>query len=201
MELCKSLKNSPYDYQKIVSLVSECSDPNFFDEDGCTPLYYSVQCHYSRPEWFDEIFFLLLNKGAKVNITCGFCQNSPLKEVIYINNYLIFSTLLKLDIDIEQRDRIGWTVLHTAVMKNNYMMVKDLISAGANVKSKSTRGRTVLDILNYTDQRDEKMKKLISKAFAQMTAQPKFYVLTRFLQQRHCGILVGTRICNMMGEI
>ena len=58
----------------------------------------------------------------------------------------ILNILVEKGVDINAKDKSGWTPLHTAVANKNYALVKALISSGADINVKDKDSQTPLHI-------------------------------------------------------
>jgi hypothetical protein len=65
-------------------------------------------------------------------------------------------------VDVNSKNRLGWTLLHTAIRNRRTEIIKMLIDKGADVNAKDNRGRTPLHFAVETGQKDI-VEQLIAK--------------------------------------
>ena len=63
-------------------------------------------------------------------------------------------TLISEGADISSKNRMGWTLLHTAIRNKQTEIVTFLIEKGADIKAKDNRGRTTLHFAVESGQKD-----------------------------------------------
>lgn len=114
---------------------------DFRDRSGCSPLYIAVE------KLSDEIVELLLNSGADPNYLSQ--KESPLYNYVFRwsakkstndETVSIAKKLIEAGADIQHKTRSNdLSLLHDAVCRNNYLLVKLLIDAGADVNEHKNR--------------------------------------------------------------
>ncbi|MBQ2645049.1 ankyrin repeat domain-containing protein [bacterium] len=120
-------------FETVFLLINVNASVKVSDENGYTPLHYAV-----------------LNNQKEIvqTITSKFCDteatdnegNTPL--FYSLGNKEIMNILLRSGADINGINSEGKTVLHQAVIKNDYDSVKFLIENGANVNIKDQNDNT-----------------------------------------------------------
>lgn len=92
----------------------------------------------------DDVMNLLIAHGAKPNAQALFAEGA-LHILPYSKVKDPASTvkwLLALGLDIDQQDLSEETPLHSAVLNNNFVLVRELLSQGANLSLQDRKGRT-----------------------------------------------------------
>ena len=89
-------------------------------------------------------------------------SDMSLTEAVAMGDINQVQALLAQGADINQKNRMGWTPLHTAIQKQNKELVELLISKGADLNSKNNRGQTPLFVAIDMGQK-EMVQLLISK--------------------------------------
>ena len=139
----------------IVELLLDLgTNPNAIDRPGHTPLYYVAnECH---KESGGDIVRALVQGGADVNAPNGAKYCTALHMAARRGNILLAEALLDCEADIEARDKPGDTPLRRAVNCGKTEMVAFLLSRGADVHAKGSRGLTP-----WQAARGDAMKKLL----------------------------------------
>lgn len=128
------MKNDAFAVEKMLS---EGENPNGADNDCYSPLMISAAAGNIT------IMKLLIQKGAKVNARSPQCykygsRKLPIKNntaLMFARNTTIVKLLLKHKADINAANHPdGKTALTFAVRRQNYRVVKFLVSAGADIK-------------------------------------------------------------------
>ena len=172
----KAETNSVTRTEVVVDAINKVDNIECRNEHDETPLvyvarknksfasYYYSKVHYN---YFNTIVTELIKKGAEINAKDRFGRTALLHAID--NDQLdLVKTLLENKADPNHKDNAGQTPLmyacNTGVTKS-LEIVEALLSKGADVKSTTTRGRTVLDKLNssYKRKNHNTIVKLIEK--------------------------------------
>lgn len=129
-------------------LLSQGTDPNSKDEDGCTPLMAASQFGKA------EVVNLLLSKSADVNVSCGYDQNTALMYAAQNGYPQIVSVLLAKGAILDAKNKDGWTPLLFAANSDFEEVVRMLLEDGANVNQKDTGDNTALMLVCDKDNPD-----------------------------------------------
>ena len=119
----------------IVSILLDTgAKTDLLDESGASPVHLAVQ---SKNE---ETVKLFINRGFGQEVDSQ--QRTPLMWTVALENI----ELLKLfnNIDLDMKDKLGYTALHVAVGNNSAACVKTLIGLGADLDVANNEGETPL---------------------------------------------------------
>jgi len=146
-----NIKNSegktPLDYaiekgDKVIVkiLIRECTDIDARDsEKGETLL------HRASLRGDENVVFLLLDKGANVNVKNNMGEY-PLHFAVSLKSSMIATTLISAGADVNAVSLDGITPLHIAAEKSDKNMIIYLVSRGARVNVKNKHMRTPLHV-------------------------------------------------------
>lgn len=149
------------DLEKASLLIDEGANVNMADKSGYTPLHLAVQ------EGHFSLVKLLIESGALASLNKLTSDNeSPLylaaeNGYTYIFSYLIDSGA---QLDYAEKNNInGYTMLHAAVSKGKFDMVKHLLDLGFDPNAKDTDGQTPLMLIyGFLDTTSEDLIKMIN---------------------------------------
>ncbi|MFA5104252.1 MAG: ankyrin repeat domain-containing protein [Candidatus Margulisiibacteriota bacterium] len=127
------------DVAKVKSLIASGIDVNAKDENGCVPLVWAAKFG-GRLEMVET----LVNAGAKVKD--GGNNAEILKGVLMWHKIETLKYLIKHGIDVNSRDKFGWTALMNAAYDGDKEAVEVLIAAGADIEAKNNDGDTALSL-------------------------------------------------------
>jgi len=99
------------------------------DNENLTPLHLAVQLNYH------DILGLLLQYKDAINIKGGQKEHTPLHMAVCAQNTDVVNMLLDHGVDLSLKDRDNMTVLHNAVLLNNYEIIKKLLQYKAEVNA------------------------------------------------------------------
>ncbi|XP_072509043.1 ankyrin repeat domain-containing protein 26-like isoform X2 [Notamacropus eugenii] len=132
-------------YPDLVSLLVERKCKlNLHDNDCQTPLIKAVQCQQ------EECATILLEHGADPSIMDTH-HNTALHYAASGHNIMITAKLLRYKIEMEAKNKEGYTPFLLAVTENNQDMVDLFLKNGANVNASDRFDRTALMIAASCD--------------------------------------------------
>jgi ankyrin repeat protein len=114
------------------------ADPNVLYDDGGTVMHWAAS--HKKPEFLE----LALNHGGNPNLVnpAGDMQ-APIHDTITIGEGPGLpektALLLEAGADIHLKDRVGWTVLHSAAAQKRYDVVLELLERGADPEARFKR--------------------------------------------------------------
>lgn len=118
------------DIEKVKSLISRGADVNEKDEGGRTALHYACEKGHA------EVARLLINQGARINVTTAMMASTPLHYAVMRGDKQTVELLLSKGADINAKNRDGSTPLFET-MKSTTAGSKELfellVARGANV--------------------------------------------------------------------
>ena len=104
--------------------------------------------HHNSPSTSDtrmDIFDLLLNSGADVNLPCNYCQRTPIMYAVAIGNVKCVEKLIEKGAQVHIAENTGCTLWMAAARTGNVDMLKCLIEDNdIEMDSIDTQGRSVL---------------------------------------------------------
>jgi ankyrin repeat protein len=186
----------------VSCLIQNGADVNESDDEGWTSLHDVAE--YDKNE---EIVSLLIQNGADVDARSMGGQ-TPLIRAVCGNNITTAKILIQNGANVNCVSRGGSiTPLGVASLNGYSQMLLFLLKNGAKL-SKNYDGMTQIDILDnhikndrfdprYNAQNFDSLSKTLDvfKEWYQTKQKTKFYTLGRFLHQKRCGIIVGSKIC------
>ena len=81
-------------------------------------------------------------------------REKSLNQAVVDGDLARVKTLLSEGADVNSKNRMGWTLLHTAIRNKQTEIVTMLIDKGADIKAKDNRGRTTLHFAVESGQKD-----------------------------------------------
>lgn len=132
----------------IINMLLQASDININLKNimGNTALHIAIFYGYT------DLAYILINKGADLNIENVY-QETPLLIAVTKNNYIIVEDLIKSKvIDIDHKNINNETSLMIAVKKGYTYIVNILLKAGANTYLLDPKGLSALEIAIINDQ-------------------------------------------------
>lgn len=132
---------------EIEKFLAQGADVNSRDSSGHTALLLSAQYGYSE---LDEIFTLLLNKGADIDATNA-DGVTPLMASTNRNDTRAAIFLLAHQANVNLRNKEGDTALHIAAAGLHTEIVKALLASGAEVDARDAQGKTPLILAADSD--------------------------------------------------
>lgn len=149
------------DLEKASLLIEEGANVNMIDENGNTPLHLAVE------EGHFSLVKLLIESGALASLNKLTDYNeSPLYLAAENGSTYIFSYLIDsgAQLDYAEKNNInGYTMLHAAVSKGKFDMVKHLLDLGFDPNAKDTDGQTPLMLIyGFIDTTSEDLIKMIT---------------------------------------
>ena len=129
-------------------LVEKGADVTLKDKDGNSLMYYVLKNFNSEnPKEFNEKITLLTHKGLNVQEAQNKENNLFHIALEDANNMDLLKRLYTMKINVNAKNKEGMSPLHKAVMKaENDVVLKYLISIGANRLAKTSFGETVYDL-------------------------------------------------------
>ena len=102
------------------------------------------------------ISMLVLLLFASLALENAFAQQpeKSIDQAVVDGDLARVKTLISEGADINSKNRMGWTLLHTAIRNSRTEIVTLLIEKGADVKAKDNRGRTTLHFAVESGQKD-----------------------------------------------
>ena len=143
--------------QVVRKLIAYHAKVNLMDGQGWTPLAWGVASND-----LETVQVLLANGASIEKATTPY--SSPLHGAIAKGNFKIAKFLIERGAKINHpvmiaADESNFTPLHLAANNNLPEIVDLLIQKGADITAKTSKGLTVLDIINERPDRIEKFKK------------------------------------------
>jgi len=108
-----------------------------------------------------SISILLLSTSFALNDAFAQRQKS-IDQAIVDGDIDLVKSQLSAGTDVNSKNRMGWTLLHTAIRNRRTEIIQLLIEKGANINVRDNRGRTPLHFAVETGQR-EVVEQLIAK--------------------------------------
>lgn len=142
--------------KKMLKFLYENCDCDFntFDNDGNTPLMFTVKSG-SR-----EATEYVLKNGANCNYINNFGV-SPMHIATRKNSETLVRVLLEYGADINIQDAYNQTPIFDAVQENNATMINYLYANGADINYHNKEGRTPLMVSAFDKHRQEVLCELI----------------------------------------
>ena len=126
--------------EKAREILASGADPNQRGENGNTPL------HFATWEGHLDVVKVLLENGARVNVTNRDGPHTPLHVAATFGREAIARSLLDAGADVNARDGNGLTPLHFAAGKGHADVARLLVEHGADLAAESNDTRdTPLD--------------------------------------------------------
>ncbi|MBD3350579.1 MAG: hypothetical protein GF364_03735 [Candidatus Lokiarchaeota archaeon] len=139
---------------EVVSyLVSKGACLDFKDENGQTPLFYAIR------NTKDENVIRLVELGADIWIKDHF-YNWPYDYAKSQKNTEIIDFLIE-NTDFDKRDKDGYTILHLAVLKEDYDLTKFLLDHGADPNLTDLSGKNAYDLVKEYHPENIKLNELL----------------------------------------
>jgi len=143
--------------QVVKKLIAHNANVNLLDGQGWSPLEWAI-----ASDNFETVQVLLSNGVSIKKTTTPY--SSPLHGAVAKGNLKISKALIARGADINHpiaiaEDESNFTPIHLAATNNFPEIVDLLIQKGADVTVKTSKGQTVLDIINERPERIEKFKK------------------------------------------
>lgn len=133
------------DLEKASALINNGADVNLAEKSGSTPLHLAViQGHF-------DLVKKLIESGANASLNKNSNDNKSPLYLAAENGYIdIFSYLIDIgsELDIEQSDKMNdYTMLHAAVHRGKFDMVKHLLDLGFDPNSRNLDGQTPIMLI------------------------------------------------------
>ena len=126
------------------------------DEQGFTPLIWAAR------EGFDDIVALLLQNHADPNQNDVWMRANAGHKAAFWGRTTALTMLVKYGLELNaQGGYNGYTALHDAVSGRHYEAAQVLISAGARLDIHGDDGKTVIDIINASN--DPRLVELLAR--------------------------------------
>ncbi|MBQ2760941.1 MAG: ankyrin repeat domain-containing protein [Mailhella sp.] len=143
--------------QVVKKLIAHNANVNLLDGQGWSPLEWAI-----ASDNFETVQVLLSNGVSIKKTTTPY--SSPLHGAVAKGNLKISKALIACGADVNHpitvaEDESNFTPIHLAATNNFPEIVDLLIQKGADVTVKTSKGLTVLDIINERPERIEKFKK------------------------------------------
>ena len=143
--------------QVVRKLIAHNASVNLLDGQGWTPLSWAIASNNL------ETVQVLLTNGASIKKATS-PYSSPLHGAVAKGNFEITKVLIERGAKINHpvmiaADESNFTPLHLAANNNFPEIANLLIQKGADVTAKTSKGLTVLDIINERPERIENFKK------------------------------------------
>ncbi len=123
------------------------------NQQGNTALYLAIQAD-------EKIALLLLQAGANPNLAGG-NDKTPLYLAVEQDNQHLVEQLIKHDAEVNQLNQQGQNPLFALVdAGTSTSMVKQLIAAGINLKSKDQQGNSIIQALSNSMSKDGALPRL-----------------------------------------
>jgi ankyrin repeat protein len=134
------IKKKYYAVEQLIKLPD--ININCQNKIGETPLH--IACNYEDEQIID---ILLSDKNININIIDYEEQITALMYIVALNNINIFKKLMLKNPDLNIQNALGNTVLHIAIIENNYVIANILINKVNNYNLINIDGMTVLHLL------------------------------------------------------
>jgi pectate lyase len=131
------------DLDKVKAFLEKGTDVNAKDDDGMTPLLLAISKKQA------DVAKFLVENGADVNAgdKSGFV---PLVYALWNTDPNVVKILLDNGADVNAEDTaMGFSVLHWAIAMDSKETTELVLTAGADVNTKSNTGETPLDVAAY----------------------------------------------------
>lgn len=143
--------------QVVRKLIAHNADVNHLDEHGLTPLDWAISANN-----LETVQVLLANGASIKKATTPY--SSPLHVAVAKGDLELTKVLIEHGAKINHpimiaADKRNFTPIHLAANNNFPEIVDLLIQKGANITAKTSKGLTVLDIINERPERIEKFKR------------------------------------------
>jgi cytohesin len=113
----------------VKAIMDAGANVNAEDDNGWTPLRYAIEA--TSPDMIN----LFMGTGAKI---------PDFHRATLQGNLAKVREFVESGVDVDTRDKLGWTPSYWAVSAGNEEVFKYLLSHGASVKVKTNHGRTLL---------------------------------------------------------
>lgn len=137
LEICIVMDNILY-MEFFVNLGVDIEKPN---KKGFTPLLTAISHNHLH-----SLRYMIEKRNPDLNKQTGPNKLSPLKVATLNGKGYIFDEILKHDIDVNQKDNLGNTALHYAIMARNYDKILLLKRKGADPSIKNNKGVSALEL-------------------------------------------------------
>jgi ankyrin repeat protein len=134
----------------VTYLLERNFNVNLLNNNNHTALFYAITIYGPSINWANPI--IENEASARIN----FSSDMPFyfnPQNVQERQIRIVTSLLNKNININQQDKSGWTVLHFACRSYPAGLQELLISKGANQTLKTTFGRTSADMLELRNNR------------------------------------------------
>ena len=101
-----------------------------------------------------SIFALLMFTSFALDNAVAQPREKSMNQAVVDGDIARVKTLLSEGADVNSKNRMGWTLLHTAIRNKRKEIVTLLIEKGADIKAKDNRGRTTLHFAVESGQKD-----------------------------------------------
>ncbi len=135
------------------ALLDRGLDPNLkwlSEEHGSIALIWAA-----ASEGNDVALTFLLNRGAKVDVTCGKFEDTPLARAAVEGDPIIVQRLLDAGAEVDSEDLDDITPLMKAAVQGHAMAASTLLEAGANPDKKDFLGRTIEELIEDEERRKQ----------------------------------------------
>ena len=113
-----------------------------------------VLCYACENEDCLELIELLLKAGAKVNVTGGYYNTTPLHVATEKNQVPVARRLLEAGASITAKDSNGWTPFLNAALRSGVEMLQLLLDAGSDIKAVDHERRNAYDLASKWGKRE-----------------------------------------------
>ena len=164
--LLKGKKNSKYKllnaiktakYDKAISLINKGSNLELKDENGLSPLFYSIKENHV------ELVKALVNKGVNIN-SLDAEGNTPLNFAIETGKEAIANHLIDFGAEANVKNNIGHDTIALSILNNYNELSEKLIKKGVSIYNRYLNGKTLLHLACENDNMNA-VKYLLNKKF------------------------------------
>ena len=129
---------------------------NAVDNDGKTPLMYAISSHSMT------IVSILLRRGSDISIKDNECD-SAIHYAIQVSDMQLIEDLLQINSNtLNDINKNGFTPLMIAVQRNNSILIKLLLSYGANPSWRNVHGNSA--VLIALKSKNDKIINIVQKS-------------------------------------
>lgn len=154
-KLLNAIKAAKYD--KAISLINKGSNLELKDENGLTPLFYSIKENHV------ELVKALINKGVNIN-SLDTNGNTPLNFAIENGKEAIANHLIDFGAEANIKNNVGHDTIALSILNNYNELTEKLIKKGVSIYNRYLNGKTLLHLACENDNMNA-VKYLLNKKF------------------------------------
>ncbi|KAJ3020312.1 hypothetical protein HKX48_001022 [Thoreauomyces humboldtii] len=125
-------------------LTTQSDSLNAAHLNALSPATGFAPLHYAAARGFLDVFKLLVARGANTSLADREGETSLIKAAERGHTEMLREIVANASVDVNHRDRDGWSALHNCTSKGHLFAARALIEAGANVDAQSRTGHTPL---------------------------------------------------------